>query len=437
MENKIRVIYDIAILGDSTVNPMYRTGIFRVIENILFEILKRDELEILLYPGRMNYRECLKYLSTSTILNHCELYLPKFYGVDMFFSRVIGRTCDIINGNKSSAGKLFWKVTVKALRILYWVYKRVSSLWENRRKKAIFRDYNIFHASFYRVPNLAREIKSIKRFTTVFDIIPILYPYYFVNGNKHPLRKVISRLDSHDYIFCISKATKDDLCAYTTKINPDNAFVTYLAASDAFHVEKDENKLYAMKKKYGIPLNCRYILSLSTLEPRKNINLTIKSFIQVISCNDVDDLYLVLAGAKGWKYDTILSDLDKSSRYRNRIILTGYVEDGDLAPLFSGAMVFVYPSFYEGFGLPPLEAMQCGTPVITSNTSSFPEVVGDAGIMIDPNDLDGLSNNILRLYHDFSLRYELSKKSLKRAREFSWEKCADSMIAAYRKAINN
>lgn len=437
MKNKIKLILNITVLGDSVVNQVSRTGIFRVIENTLFEMAVSEEMDILLFPGKMKYWECLKYYQMHAQLHRFKLYSPKYNIIDVIFGKYLEKISLLIKNCKIRLLRLILKSIRKLLRLSFWIYERISSIWEYQRQKLLFREYDIFHSVFYPIPEIVRKIKSIKRFTTIFDVIPLLYPNYFVNGNKHPINQIVSRLASNDYIFCISKATKDDLCVYNTKINPSNTNVTYLAASDIFHVEKDEYKINTMKQKYGIPWNCKYVLSLSTLEPRKNINLTIKSFIQVISGNDVDDLCLVLAGAVGWEYESVMNDLDKSSRYRNRIILTGYIEDGDLAALFSSAMVFVYPSFYEGFGLPPLEAMQCGTPVITSNTSSLPEVVGNAGIMIDPNDQDGLCENILQLYHDPRLRNELSGKSLQRAKEFSWEKCADAMITAYRKAINN
>jgi glycosyltransferase involved in cell wall biosynthesis len=121
---------------------------------------------------------------------------------------------------------------------------------------------------------------------------------------------------------------------------------------------------------------------------------------------------------------------------RDRIVMTGYVAEDDLAPLYSGALAFVYPSLYEGFGLPPLEAMQCGTPVITSNTSSLPEVVGDAGIMVDPLDQDALCDALSRVHGSAALRRELSRRSLARARQFSWERCIDQTLAAYRTALS-
>jgi glycosyltransferase involved in cell wall biosynthesis len=121
---------------------------------------------------------------------------------------------------------------------------------------------------------------------------------------------------------------------------------------------------------------------------------------------------------------------------RGRIVRTGYVIDEDLASLYRGALAFVYPSLYEGFGLPPLEAMQCGTPVITSNTSALPEVVGDAGIMVDPRDRDALSASMLTLCRNGTLRESLQRKCLARASRFSWEHTVACTIAGYRAALN-
>jgi glycosyltransferase involved in cell wall biosynthesis len=128
--------------------------------------------------------------------------------------------------------------------------------------------------------------------------------------------------------------------------------------------------------------------------------------------------------------------LEEAADVRGRIIQAGFVEDADLAALYSGAIAFLYPSFYEGFGLPPLEAMQCGTPVITSNASSLPEVVGDAGMMVPADDLDALCAALLDVVTKPDLRQSLQEKSLARAAEFSWQRSAASVIAAYRAATS-
>ena len=149
------------------------------------------------------------------------------------------------------------------------------------------------------------------------------------------------------------------------------------------------------------------------------------------------DLRLVLVGTKGWNYDKILEAVRTMELSEERIILTGYVADEDLAPFYSGALAFIYVSLYEGFGLPPLEAMQCGTPVITSNRSSLPEVVADAGIMLDPFDEDGACQAILELYRNTALREQMRRRSLERSRQFNWNRCVSETIAAYRIALTN
>jgi len=187
------------------------------------------------------------------------------------------------------------------------------------------------------------------------------------------------------------------------------------------------------KKKFGIG-GQRYLLSVATLEPRKNHRTVIKSFYRLVKDYDVRDLSLVLVGARGWDYGDMLADV-KSSRLKDKIVFTGYVDDRDLAPLYSGAMAFVYPSLYEGFGLPLLEAMQCGTPVITSNTSAVPEVVGKAAITLDPMDSDGIGRAIYDIYTSAELGRNMAATSIKRDGQFSWSKSADQLIKVYETAL--
>ena len=219
-------------------------------------------------------------------------------------------------------------------------------------------------------------------------------------------------------------------------INPDRVVVTHWAASELFYLCDNDSEIESVKKKYQIP-DAPYVLSLSTLEPRKNIDHTIRCFARLVEQENIHDLYLVLVGTKGWDFEKIFEELANSPKLKDRIIITGYVDDEDLAPLYSGAMAFVYPSFYEGFGLPPLEAMQCGVPVITSNTSSLPEVVGGAGIMVAPTDADALAQSMLDLYNNSDLREQMSFNSIEQAKKFSWQKCTQQTIDAYKAALNS
>ena len=148
-----------------------------------------------------------------------------------------------------------------------------------------------------------------------------------------------------------------------------------------------------------------------------------------------DEARLVLVGRTGWKTEKIFAALEEAKHCREAIVVTGFVPDEYLPALYSGALAFLYVSRLEGFGLPPLEAMQCGVPVITSNVSSLPEVVGDAALMVGPDDIDGLCASMLRLSQDEVLRDELAARALARARMFSWARFGAETLAAYRQAI--
>lgn len=249
------------------------------------------------------------------------------------------------------------------------------------------------------------------------------------------IKNVIDSIDSETWVLSISQATKDDLCSYRKDIDPARVVVTPLAASEMFYPNHDPEEQQRVRRKYNIP-NGHYILSLSTLEPRKNIDHTIRCFAKLIQQEHIPDLSLVLVGTKGWNYDKIFDEVLSTPELKDHVIVTGYADDMDLSAIYSGALAFVYPSFYEGFGLPPLEAMQCGVPVITSNTSSLPEVIGDAGIMVSPTDADGLCHAMLTICRDDSLRQSLSAKALQRAGQFSWDSCLAKTIGAYRFSCN-
>ena len=143
----------------------------------------------------------------------------------------------------------------------------------------------------------------------------------------------------------------------------------------------------------------------------------------------------VFVGPQGWKYKNVFEEIFSDKALKGRVFFTGYISDEDLAPIYSEAMAFVCLSLYEGFGLPPLEAMQCGVPVIASNTSSLPEVVGDGGIVISPKDQDALCQNLLALYRDTDLRQALSRKAIERAKRFTWERTAGETVKAYKLAL--
>ena len=159
--------------------------------------------------------------------------------------------------------------------------------------------------------------------------------------------------------------------------------------------------------------------------------------LKMVKENEVYELSLVLVGSMGWDYDKIFKEYENAHEFKDKIIITGRVPDEELASLYSNAHSFYYMSLYEGFGLPPLEAMQCGLATVTSNTSSLPEVVGDAGIMLDPTDETALIQTMKELYYDEELRKSYANKGLERSKNFSWEKCVKEHIEIYKRIVNS
>jgi glycosyltransferase involved in cell wall biosynthesis len=230
-----------------------------------------------------------------------------------------------------------------------------------------------------------------------------------------------------------SECTKRDLGAHTG-IDPARVFVTYWAASPrVFHPVTDAAALRAVRQKYGIPER-PYVVSLSTLEPRKNLVHLIRGFDELLSRYPDLDVSLVLAGAPGWLYEPILAAVE-GAKHRERIVLAGRVADEDLAALLGGARCFVCVSHYEGFGLPALEAMQCRVPVIVSDNSALPEVVGDAGIQVPATEAAPLIEALRGLLTSDAQREHLARAGLERSKRFSWQSAARQTVEAYYSAL--
>jgi len=246
--------------------------------------------------------------------------------------------------------------------------------------------FDLYHSPYHPLPSHIQQ----PRFLMIHDMIAVKFPHFFTPPQVWDAHRLLACIRPSDFFFANSEATRRDFCEIT-HILAEQVFVTHLAASpDLFFPCRDMARLATIRAKYGLG-DYPYILSLCTFEPRKNLEQVIRCFIDLVQANEVPELRLVLVGTKGWEYERIFGALNQTGdQLRNRIVLTGYVPDDDLAPLYSAAEAFIYLSRYEGFGLPPLEAMQCGTPVITSNTSSLPEVVGDAGILLNPADHDAI-----------------------------------------------
>ena len=409
--------YDISVLGLGHRQQRSRTGVFRVVEEVALQLMKSPEIGLQLWSGPeyAKLRSAIEYLDCN-LLGAVPVNASS---MQRCLQRLASAGC---------APRLLGKA-------VHWTMRRArrDDIQYNRHW---LKDANIFHSPYFQLPPTGCFQAGTRKFITVFDLIPILHPEYFKSDANHPIKKLVLGLNPQDWVICISEYTRSDLLAYRPDLNPEKVFAIPLAASESFYPCSDQDQMATARRTYGVP-NAPYVLGLSTLEPRKNIAQTIRCFARLITEQKIDDLNLVLAGVRGWDVEEIFSEVKQFPKLEKRIFVTGYVADKDLAALYSGALAFVYPSFYEGFGLPPLEAMQCGVPTITSNTSSLPEVVGDAGIMVAPTDGDALCDSLWRLYSSAELRANLSAKARDRAKQFTWHKTGRGTIAAYEVALSS
>jgi glycosyltransferase involved in cell wall biosynthesis len=317
----------------------------------------------------------------------------------------------------------------------------ITNPFENLMKKAYYPWHFYIQFALWRNPmnldvlhcpesaSLYMGIPDIKKIITVYDVTPLLFPKSFTKGTLLRYKILFSKsINLADRVIAISNSTKQDLIRYF-QVPEDKITVTHLAADECFR-PLPSNNIQRFRDKYR--LDFPFILYVGTLEPRKNLPTLIKAFYYLKKKNISHKL--VIAGGKGWKYDSIFQMISNLNLMKD-IHFTGYVPKEDLPLLYNAADAFVYPSLYEGFGLPPLEAMACGCPVITSNTSSLPEVVGDAGITINPCDYDKLAETVDNVISDSELKIQLSKMGQARAAEFSWKKCADKTLKIYNSRI--
>lgn len=301
----------------------------------------------------------------------------------------------------------------------YSKYSPFSSRW--------MKEFDLYHQ-----PNFIPHIFPGKTVCTVHDMSYRLFPQYLLKHRAIALRAFERRLRQANRIITDSKHARGEIIDLL-RVPEDRVTVTYLGAGPQYRPFSisDERRM-DLRARYNLPED--FLLYVGTIEPRKNLERLIEAYYVYKREEPNSELKLVLAGGKGWLYEGICTRVQELHLEQD-IVFTGYVDGEDLPFLYNMAIAFVYPSLYEGFGLPPLEAMSCGTPVISSNTSSIPEVVGEAGILIDPYKVNDLAAAIYKVAGSVSLQDELSRKGLERAQLFSWKKCAEETFQVYRECM--
>ncbi len=285
---------------------------------------------------------------------------------------------------------------------------------------------DVFHATDHLLPPLRRS-RSV---FTIHDLIFRFYPEYHLPLNRWYLSVMLPRfMRRADAIIAVSETTRRDV-ARLMQIPLERMTVIYEGVSPAFRPVADAEALSRVRDKYHLPP--RFILFVGTIEPRKNLLTLLEAYRALLARGQVPDL--VIAGHMGWLYQPVFDRVREFGLTR-QVCFPEWIADGDLPALLSAAEVFVFPSLYEGFGLPPLEAMACGTPLICSNASSLPEVVGDGGILIDPRDPGAWTQALASVLGDQPLQAELRARGLARADKFSWDRAACETLAVYRQVL--
>jgi glycosyltransferase involved in cell wall biosynthesis len=286
---------------------------------------------------------------------------------------------------------------------------------------------DLYHSTDF-IPPLHAAMPTV---ITVHDLAFLHWPHFVTKDSAAYYGQIDRAVRHARHIIVPSENTKQDLIGQLG-VRESKVSVIPEAADPAFQPLPVEAARQAVIQKYQIPPV--YVLFVGTIEPRKNVNGLLNAFHHLRERYDTPNVGLVIAGSRGWLYEETLETVRKLNLERNTYFL-GRVVDEDLHLLYVGARCHIHPAHYEGFGLPPLEAMACGTPTIVSNSSSLPEVVGDAALLVNPNAPEEIAVALHRLLTDDRLHAELRAKGLQRAKCFSWEAAARSTLEVYRRAV--
>jgi len=312
-------------------------------------------------------------------------------------------------------------VKLKDFRIPNRIFFAVARYLNQPKIDKLLNEIDVYFNPHFFIAPLTKKCKKV---ITFHDLSFEHYPEFF-SWRKRAWQKFLmntrEEANRADKIIAVSQSTKNDLINLY-KIKENKIEVVHSGVGKEFKlINKDILLRDKIREKYNLPE--KFILYFGTIEPRKNLIGLINAFEFIKD----EEYKLVIAGTKGWLYQDIFKAAHQSKK-RNKIIFTGFVEEKDKPYLYNLASLFVYPSFFEGFGFPPLEAMACGVPVIASINSSLPEVVGNAGLMINPKNIDELAWSIEIVLDDNVLRESLIRKGIKQAQKFSWQNCAKKTL---------
>ncbi|WP_024861070.1 glycosyltransferase family 4 protein [Ruminococcus flavefaciens] len=307
-----------------------------------------------------------------------------------------------------------------------FVYRAVSNFLPIPYSFFFGRKSDITHFFNYIVPPFVHGRKVV----TVHDMVYKTFPETVRGRTRYMLDTGLKRsMKRADLIVTDSEFSKSEIIKYFPKWESKIRVVPCGVDLERFRPCTEPQRIPEVKK--SLEIEGEYFLYVGTIEPRKNLERLMTAYAAFAKKAGENAPKLVLAGGKGWLDKGIYSRVEKLGMEKN-IIFTKYVPSEDMNPLMCGALAFVFPSIYEGFGMPPLEAMACGVPVLTSGEASLPEVTGDCAVICDAYDVKSIAQGLYRLYSDEKLRKELSRRGLERAQGFTWERSAKMLMDVYR-----
>lgn len=425
-DDRVRVLFDLSIL-EQTPGIVSKSGVVRTAEEIAMELQTRPEID-LLFCG---YRHWQSMLATpGYVRHHPRLSSPVLRGPAQPWLPTV----------MQNVGRVAWRIP----RLRPWCHALEAARQDRLRHLTLplsLDGIDVIHTPFYPIPQHIRARRRQENFatlTTVHDLIPLRLKGYDDPSNPHyqMVRSMVESFDDQDWIVCDSDYTRQDLLQECPRLDPQRVFVTPLAAADIFKpTQYPRDQL--LRSLFGDAASSEtvFFVSLCSLEPRKNIETVARAFDRLTQRTGVD-VRLVLIGVNTNASANIFSTI-ASLPCSDRIHYVGSLSDDLLPAVYSAAVGFLYLSIYEGFGLPPLEAMQCGTPTITSNATSIPEVVGDAGLSVQPLDVEAVAHHMLQLLDNHELRNEISIAGLKRSQQFTWSETVRQTIQVYRTAAES
>ncbi len=394
---QIRLLYDVGLLA--TVPSERRSGLCRMTEAVLQQLVQYPHLTV--YP-------CLWTKDKFLLQRLDEL------GLSSLKERVI--RLPLLRYHTDDAD---WKRRLKG---------RLFSVLGKRKYASTLSQFDGLFGSYLRIPDAIYQ-SDLPVFSYVHDMIPIVHPEYSDSKFSEAYRQWMQANQS-DFLLFNSENSRKDFLKFRPDYPLEKTRVIYLGVDDRFQPDISQTKIQKLRRQYGIS-DKRYFLALSAESTRKNFTHLIEAFRQFLIRTQCQDIVLVIGGPKTKSLDSFLNQYPE---LRKQFVLTGFINDTDLPALYAGSEAFIYPSLYEGFGLPPLEAMACGTPVICCDNSSLPEVCGNAVVFIDGVTIFQTVSALEKVYQDSQFRQKLHQQGLIQAQKFSWEKTGEQICSCI---INN